>query len=297
MAEPFFTYRANGSMNRTETRLPLYDQVCITCSKATTRAYSTSFSLSIRTLAASIRNDIYAVYGFVRLADEIVDSFHDHDREVLLSRLRQDTFNALDEQISANPILHAFQKTYHRYGLERLHVEQFLQSMEWDLKRTKYDRDGFDTYIVGSAEVVGLMCLKVFVRGDETEYEKLKPPAIRLGAAFQKVNFLRDLREDYRELGRSYFPDLDMANFNDDMKRQIEKEIDEDFTAARVGIRQLPRDARFGVFLAYTYYRRLLLRIWKLSSREVMEARVSVPMPEKIFLMASAYARHRLNID
>lgn len=283
-------------MSRTSDRMDLYNAVCLACSRATTRAYSTSFSLSIRTLGSDIRDDIYAIYGFVRFADEVVDSFHGHDRSGLLVRLRDDTFRALDEEISTNPILQAFQVTFHRYGLDRHHVEQFLQSMAWDLDRTDYSREAYDAYIVGSAEVVGLMCLKVFVRGDQEAYSGLEAQAVRLGAAFQKVNFLRDLREDVQELGRSYFPDLELASFDDAAKRAIEAEIDADLAAAAEGIRQLPRDARFGVFLAYTYYGQLLRRIKKLSSQRVLRERVRVPDPIKALLLATSYTRHRLNL-
>lgn len=276
--------------------MSLYDRATVACSRATARTYSTSFSLSIRTLAPSIRDDIYAIYGLVRLADEVVDSFHGHGRTALLDDLKQDTFQALEDQISTNPILHAFQNTFHRYGLELLHVEQFFRSMEWDLERTAYDRKSFETYIVGSAEVVSLMCLKVFVRGDAEQYQALEKAAVRLGAAFQKVNFLRDLREDYQELGRSYFPGLDVALFDDNTKREIEAEIDEDFCVALEGIRRLPRDVRLGVFLAYLYYRRLLRQILELSSQTILESRVRVSAPRKALLMVSAFARHRLDL-
>lgn len=283
-------------MNPRSNRLSLYDEVSLACSRATTRAYSTSFSWSIRMLAPDIRDDIYAIYGFVRLADEVVDSFHGHDRAGLLERLKEETARALDDRISTNPILQAFQATYHRYGIDRRHVDDFLRSMEWDLNHSRYDRDRFDTYIVGSAEAVGLMCLKVFVRGDNAEYDSLKDPATRLGAAFQKVNFLRDIREDTRELGRSYFPDFDPATFGDAEKRRIEDEIEADLVAAREGIKRLPRDARFAVYAAYTLYRRLLRRIRRLSSRAILESRVRVPDGEKLLLLLGASLRHRLNL-
>ncbi len=283
-------------MTRTEQRLPPYDAIAVACSRLTTQTYSTSFSLGIRTLAPEIRDDIYSIYGFVRVADEIVDSFHDYDRRALLERYKADTFRAIDERISANPILQAFQQTFHRYELERGHVQQFLESMEWDLDRTTYDREGFDRYIVGSAEVVGLMCLKVFLRGNAERCAELEDAAARLGAAFQKVNFLRDLGEDYRELGRTYFPDVDMSNFDDETKRAIEMEIEKDFDAAVQGIRELPRDARFGVYLAYVYYRRLLRRILSLPGEAVMNTRVRVSGIQKFFLTVLAFGRHRLNL-
>lgn len=282
-------------MSRSSDRLALFRQTSLATSRATTRVYSTSFSLSIRALAPEIRDAVYAVYGFVRLADEIVDSFQDFDQRTLFARLKRDTSLALEERISTNPILHAFQWAFHAYGIERKHVDQFLQSMEWDLDRTVYNRANYDAYIVGSAEVVGLMCLKVFVRGDQPEYNRLEPAAIKLGAAFQKVNFLRDLKEDYGALGRSYFPGVEMESFDDAAKRAIETEIERDLSEARQGIKELPRDARFGVYLAYTYYKKLLHRIKRVPSSRVMVTRVRVPDTQKALLMASAYLRHRLN--
>ena len=277
-------------------RLDLFARVALNCSRDTTRAYSTSFSLSIRALAPEIRDAVYAVYGFVRLADEVVDSFQGYDQESLFERLKEDTYRAIDDRISTNPILHAFQGAYHAYGIERTHVDQFLRSMEWDLDRTAYDRVGYDTYIVGSAEVVGLMCLKIFVRGDQAEYDRLKPAAVRLGAAFQKVNFLRDLKEDYQTLGRTYFPNVNLDRFDDAAKQGIEADIREDLEEAYKGIVQLPADARFGVYLAYRYYRRLLHRISRLPSARVMDTRVRVPDSQKALLLVSSYTRNRLNL-
>ncbi|MFT5141458.1 MAG: phytoene synthase [Rhodothermales bacterium] len=283
-------------MKRTSERLALYGRVSRACSRSVTKAYSTSFSWAIRALSPGLRPDIYAIYGFVRLADEIVDSFDGYDRGALLSELKAETDRAIEDRISINPILHAFQETYHRYGIEREHVDLFLRSMEWDLDRTKYDRESFESYIVGSAEVVGLMCLKVFVQGNQEEFDRLEPTAIRLGAAFQKVNFLRDLKEDYQDLGRSYFPSIDLSRLDEAAKAQIEAEIEEDLVAARSGIAALPREARFGVYLAYTYYRQLLRRIRRVPSRAVMESRIRVPDSLKVLLIATAYARHRLNL-
>jgi phytoene/squalene synthetase len=283
-------------MTTREQRLALYNAVCLDCARTTTKSYSTSFSLSIRTLGKDIRGDIYAIYGFVRFADEVVDSFHGHDQRALLERFKEDTFRALDERISTNPILQAFQNTYHKYGLERLHVEQFLRSMAWDLDKSAYDRENYDAYIVGSAEVVGLMCLKVFVRGDQAAYESLEAPAVRLGAAFQKVNFLRDFGEDVHELGRAYFPNLDVSSFDDKAKHAVEDEIQADLDAAVEGIRGLPRDARFGVLLAYTYYRQLLKRIRRVPSARIQTLRVRVPDSRKALLLASTWARHKLNL-
>ena len=244
--------------------IALYDKVCVDCSARTTRAYSTSFSLGIRFLAPRLRNPIYAIYGFVRFADEIVDSFHHTDKVALFASFRADTERAIRDRFSMNPILHAFQQTYHRYGIDPEHVELFLRSMEWDLDRAAYDRQGFDDYIVGSAEVVGLMCLKVFTNGDQTLYDALLPPARRLGAAFQKVNFLRDLEADFR--------------------------------AAHAGIVQLPREARLGVYVAYVYYQRLFAKIRSLPSHRVLEERIRIPNSRKATLFVGSYLRHSLNM-
>lgn len=276
--------------------LALYDRVCKECSVRTTQAYSTSFSLGIRFLGPELREAIYAIYGFVRFADEIVDTFHDHDKAHLFARFKADTYEALDVRISLNPILHAFQRTYHTYGLEREHVNLFLRSMEWDLNRLRYDRADYDAYIVGSAEVVGLMCLKVFVHGDEAQYQKLLPAARRLGAAFQKINFLRDLQADFQEMGRAYFPGIDLSQFDEKAKREIEAEIDADFQAALVGIQGLPRDSRLGVYVAYIYYTRLFKKIRALSHERILEARVRIPNAQKATLFVGSYLRHSLNL-
>lgn len=276
--------------------LALYDRVCRDCSVRTTQAYSTSFSLGIRFLGPELREAIYAIYGFVRFADEIVDTFHGHDKAQLLARFKADTYEALEVRISMNPILHAFQRTYHTYGLEREHVDLFLRSMEWDLDRLRYDRADYDAYIVGSAEVVGLMCLKVFVHGDKDQYERLLPAARRLGAAFQKINFLRDLQADYQEMGRAYFPGIDLSQFDERTKQEIEAEIEGDFAAALVGIQQLPRDSRLGVYVAYIYYTRLFKKIRALSSERILEARVRIPNAQKATLFVGSYLRHSFNL-
>ncbi|MFZ4784021.1 MAG: phytoene/squalene synthase family protein [Flavobacteriales bacterium] len=274
----------------------LFDSVSIACSKKTTTSYSTSFSLGIKTLGKKFRNPIYAIYGFVRFADEIVDTFHDYDKVSLLARFREDTVRAIDEKISLNPILNSFQKVYHDFNLDWELVDTFLKSMEMDLDKTMYDRFGYEVYILGSAEVVGLMCLKVFTEGDQQEYERLKPYAMRLGAAFQKINFLRDLKADYQTLGRTYFPQLDMANFDENMKRTIEKEIAEDFHEAYKGILMLPKDARFGVYVAYTYYVRLFQKIKSLPSDRIMEERIRIPNQKKFALILKSYVQHNLNL-
>jgi len=275
---------------------PLFDNVSYNCSKLTTQAYSTSFSLGIRTLGKEIRNPIYAIYGFVRFADEIVDTFHDFEKKELMERFRKDTVLAIEEKISLNPILNAFQHTYHKYNLEWNLVDTFLKSMEMDLQQIEYDRDTYETYILGSAEVVGLMCLHVFVNGNQAEYEKLKPSAMKLGAAFQKINFLRDLHADYNALGRVYFPNVDMSQFDEPTKKTIEEEIKEDFRQAYIGILQLPKEARFGVLIAFKYYYKLFLKIQALPCDRILKERVRVANPRKIALLAKSYLQHNLNL-
>jgi phytoene synthase len=276
--------------------LKLYDRVCAECSVLTTKAYSTSFSLGIRFLGEQLRQPIYSIYGYVRFADEIVDTFHHKDKSTLFERFKADTNLALEEGISLNPILHAFQQVFHRYSLDKNHVDLFLQSMEWDLKRADYDRVGFEQYIVGSAEVVGLMCLKVFVNGDQSEYERLRPFAERLGAAFQKINFLRDIKADFQEMGRSYFPNLDMTSFDEQTKSIIEDEIEADFKEAYKGIIELPRSSRLGVYIAYIYYLRLFQKIRSLPSEQIMEERIRIPNSRKATLFVGSYLRHSLNM-
>lgn len=274
----------------------LFDNVSYGCSRLTTRAYSTSFSIGIRSLGKDLRNPIYAIYGFVRFADEIVDTFHDYPKEELLRRFRRDTELAIQEKISLNPILNSFQEVYHTYQFEWELVDTFLRSMEMDIERHGYDRSGFETYILGSAEVVGLMCLRVFTGGDETKYQELKPFAMRLGAAFQKINFLRDLRADYQELGRTYFPNLNMDSFTEREKRIIEQEIEDDFREAYKGIIRLPKDARFGVYVAYTYYVRLFKKIRSLPSERIMQERIRIPNQKKLALVLKSYVQHNLNL-
>lgn len=275
---------------------PLFDNVSFNCSKLTTQAYSTSFSLGIRTLGKKLRNPVYAIYGFVRFADEIVDTFHDFEKKELMERFRKDTVLAIKEKISLNPILNAFQHTFHTYNLEWELVDTFLKSMEMDLQQIEYDRDTYETYILGSAEVVGLMCLHVFVKGNHEEYEKLKPSAMRLGAAFQKINFLRDLHADFNALGRVYFPNVDMNQFDEPTKRTIEEEIEEDFRLAYIGILQLPKEARFGVLIAFKYYNNLFLKIQSLPCERILNERIRVANPKKIALLAKSYLQHNLNL-
>ncbi len=273
-----------------------YNKLCLSLSKSVTWSYSTSFTLGIRTLHKRLHSPIYAIYGFVRVADEIVDTFHDFDKKDLLYRFREETWRALDEKISTNPILQSFQLMVHKYNIDRDLIEAFLKSMEMDLFNDTYNAHGYNEYIYGSAEVVGLMCLKVFVEGNEEEYQKLKEPARRLGAAFQKVNFLRDMRSDFKERGRVYFPGVDFNFFNDTMKKEIEKEIEEDYKAAYQGIINLPKDARFGVYVAYIYYKALLGKIINLPANSIRNERVRVPNKQKFALLCASWFRFRLNI-
>ena len=273
----------------------LFDDVSIRCSQLVTRAYSTSFSIGILCLHRELRDPIHAIYGFVRLADEIVDSFHDYDKASLLSRFRDDCYRSLDERISLNPILNSFQATVNQFGIERSLIDQFLKSMEMDLVHKTYDDAQCEEYILGSAEVVGLMCLKVFVRGDLEQYEKLKAHAMSLGAAFQKVNFLRDLKADYVGLGRSYFPGVDLSSFDQASKDKVENDIAEDFKHAFAGIRQLPRSSRFGVYVAYAYYLTLFRKIRNTPSQEVMRTRIRIPDTQKATLLAYSYIKHQFN--
>lgn len=272
--------------------LAYYDKVCLLASKHTTRSYSTSFSLGIRSLDRRFHDPIYAIYGFVRFADEIVDTFHDFDKSLLLRLFREDTERAITERISLNPILHSFQNVVNRYGVERELYETFLNSMAMDLQDSTHDQHSYETYILGSAEVVGLMCLRVFCEGDDANYEKLKGPAMRLGAAFQKVNFLRDLRDDHHNLGRTYFPGVDVKRMTAEDKRNIEADIQADFDAALVGIRLLPKGARFGVYMAYVYFLNLFRKIKALPTERILIERVRVRNRRKLALLTTSYVRH-----
>jgi 15-cis-phytoene synthase len=274
----------------------IFDEVCIECSRNTTKSYSTSFSWGIKMLGKKFRDPIYAIYGFVRFADEIVDTFHDYDKEVLINKFRQDTVEAIKYRISLNPILNSFQKIYHEYNIEWDLVDKFLLSMEMDLGNKAYDREGYENYIFGSAEVVGLMCLRVFTENNSAQYEELRPGAIRLGAAFQKINFLRDIKADFEGLGRTYFPGLDINNFDGVKKAQIELEIAEDFKEAYKAILLLPKEARLGVYLAYVYYTRLFKKIIALPSERILEERVRIPNQHKVALIMKSYVRHNLNM-
>ncbi|MDZ4824418.1 MAG: phytoene/squalene synthase family protein [Flavobacteriales bacterium] len=274
----------------------LYDKVSVECSKQTTLAYSTSFSLGVRMLNKCYRHHIYSLYGFVRFADEIVDTFHDYNKAELIQRYRRDVEFAVAERISINPILNSFQHCYHQNNFEWSLVDCFLKSMEMDLEKSSHSIVTFNEYVLGSAEVVGLMCLKVFTNGNIEMYEKLKPFAMKLGSAFQKVNFLRDVQEDYNLRGRTYFPGLNWAEFTDAEKRKIESEIEDDFREALIGIKKLPREVRFGVYLAYVYYRRLFQKIRSVPSHQIMKERIRIPDRRKLALIVSSYVRHNLNI-
>jgi 15-cis-phytoene synthase len=274
----------------------LFDKVSVRCSRITTRAYSTSFSLGIRCLGKPLRDPIYSIYGFVRFADEIVDSFHDFDKKMLLNRFREEAYRALDERISLNPILNSFQATVHRYGIERPLIDQFLRSMEMDLSQKNYDAHGYKEYILGSAEVVGLMCLRIFCDGNESQYQHLKPFAMSLGSAFQKINFLRDLNADYNGLGRIYFPGLEITEFDEASKKAIEANIAADFHEGYIGIKQLPRSSRLGVYIAYVYYLALFKKIKNVPSEAVMQSRIRIRNRHKARLLAYSYVKHQLNL-
>ncbi len=279
-----------------ENKNDLYSRSCFECSKLVTNNYSTSFSLGIKLFAKKLRMPIYAIYGFVRFADEIVDTFHDHDKASLLAKFKQDTYQALEDRISLNPILHTFQQVVHEYKIETELIDAFLESMAMDLDDYVYTTDVYNKYIYGSAEVVGLMCLRVFCDGDEEQYQSLKSTACSLGAAFQKVNFLRDIKSDYEERGRVYFPGVDYHHFSDADKDAIEADIKADFDDAYKGIVRLPKSARLGVYLAYVYYTNLLKKIKHEPAAELSDRRIRVSDGRKILLLFNSTIRHRLNI-
>lgn len=274
----------------------LFDKISLKTSKLVTKSYSTSFSLGILFLDKEIRNHIYSIYGFVRFADEIVDTFEGYDQEYLLSNFEKDLQNSIINKISLNPILNSFQKTYNQFNLSPDLTDKFMASMAMDLNKKDYTQSSYEDYILGSAEVVGLMCLKVFLNGNNDKYEELKPYAMRLGAAFQKINFLRDLKADYEDLGRSYFPHLDIKNFNKDQKTLIEEEIAEDFKVALIGIKKLPKNSRQGVYLAYIYYEKLFLKIKKVSAQKILNERIRIPNFKKIILMVQSILRYKTNL-
>lgn len=275
--------------------MELFNKTCLQCSKVITEAYSTSFTLGIKTLHKKFHMPIYAIYGFVRAADEIVDTFHNFDKRALLHDFKKQTYEAIDSGISLNPVLHAFQCVVNEYAIDKEYIEAFLKSMEMDLDEQRYDQKLYKEYIYGSAEVVGLMCLKIFCEGDAAKFEKLREPACSLGAAFQKVNFLRDMKSDHEERGRVYFPKVEYRQFNNTLKEKIEQEIEQDFKDAYQGILGLPKSARMGVYLAYVYYLKLFKKIQALPATHILSNRVRVPNNRKLTLLLSSYLRYQFN--
>ena len=275
----------------------IFDKVSQDCSKSVTNSYSTSFSLATKMLSKSIRQDIYNIYGFVRFADEIVDTFHDYNKKELLNRFIDELNYSLKNKISTNPILNSFQSTVNKYKIDYKLIDSFLKSMKMDLKKVKYNTEKeYKEYIYGSADVVGLMCLKVFLSGNEKSFKKLKPNAMALGSAFQKVNFLRDFNADFHDLNRIYFPNLDFKNFNEESKKIIMDDIENDFKKALNGIYELPNNSKFGVYAAYKYYKRLLNKLKRTSHLKIKNERVRVPNYQKVDVLARSYVRYRLNI-
>ena len=276
--------------------MDLFHEVSQDCSRITTEKYSTSFSSAIKLLHKDLRTPICNIYGFVRFADEIVDTFHGFDKALLFEEFKKATYDAIERGISLNPILHSFQMTVNQYGIDHALIDAFLYSMELDLGKHTYDRAGYETYIYGSAEVVGLMCLYIFCDGNQAQYDALKPAAKSLGSAFQKVNFLRDVKADFEGLDRMYFPDCDFANFTQADKLAIEQDIQKDFDEAYAGILHLPIKARFGVYVAYKYYLSLFKKIQRLEPAHILESRVRIPDYGKAFILAKAGIRSQLNI-
>lgn len=276
-------------------QIKLYNDTCMECSRLITNRYSTSFSLGIKVFAKRFRAPIYAIYGFVRFADEIVDTFHDKDKATLLKRFREDTYRAIEEQISMNPVLHAFQEVVNKYHIEHELIDAFLDSMEMDLFFDRYEDSLYKKYIYGSAEVVGLMCLRVFCHDKPGQYEELKDSACALGSAFQKINFLRDMKSDFDERGRVYFPEVDFRAFNDDIKQQIELDIKKDFDHAYQGIICLPQGSRFGVYLAYKYYLNLFYKIQVAPAQRVVNERIRVNDRRKMYILFKSALRASFN--
>ena len=274
----------------------IFDRASLDCSKKITLSYSTSFSLGIRMLNKKLRDPIYAIYGFVRLADEIVDSFHDYNKNKLLNDFRSATVNAIEEKISLNPILNSFQKTVKKYSIQWPLIDVFLESMEYDLDHHECDESAYKNYIKGSAEAVGLMCLCVFTDNNYKLYKKLEPYAVALGSAFQKINFLRDIRSDHLVLKRVYFPNIDIKNFNTEEKKKIEKDILKDFDKAIIGIRGLPTSSRLGVYLAYVYYFKLFKKIEKKSATQILQKRIRINNFSKFILLTKSILKCKLNL-
>ncbi len=276
--------------------MELYDQTTFECSKLITQRYSTSFTLGIKTLNKRFHYPIYSIYGFVRYADEIVDTFHDFDKKELLDNFRQDTYKAISDGVSLNPVLHSFQAIVNEYHIEQELIDSFLHSMELDLTEQDYTEEGYDEYIYGSAEVVGLMCLRVFCEGDKALYDSLLPAAKKLGSAFQKVNFIRDIKSDYEDRGRVYFPGVDFDDFSKSAKEQIEADIQQDFDDALEGIMRLPTGAKMGVYLAYRYYLKLFRKIKNCPASRIKEERIRIPDARKMGILLSTYFQARLNV-
>ncbi len=273
----------------------LFEKTAAQCSKITTNIYSTSFSLGIKTLNKEVREPIYGIYGFVRLADEIVDTFERTDKAELLANFKQDTYNAIEKKISLNPILYSFQKVVNKYYIGKDLIEPFFDSMAKDLDKTSYSQSQYSEYIYGSAEVVGLMCLKVFCKGNSQQYKELKPYAKALGAAFQKVNFIRDIKSDIEERGRVYFPQLNLTQFDNLTKTALINDIGKDFAMAYIGIKKLPLQCRLGVYVAFVYYKKLLRKIEHTDAQLIMQARIRVSNPNKIILLLKSYLKFKLN--
>ena len=275
----------------------LYDHISGKCSKIVTQTYSTSFSMATKMLHTSIRPHIYNIYGFVRSADEIVDSFHKYPKKDLLDRFEEDLYLSLDQKISLNPILNSFQQTVNEFKIDPKLIAAFMKSMRWDLDKKVYKtEEEYKAYIYGSADVVGLMCLKVFVKGDDAQYNKLKPSAMALGSAFKKVNFLRDLKDDFQDLNRTYFPSVNFNQFDESSKSSIIAEIERDFELALTGIFKLPMEAQFGVYTAYKYYTKLLKKLKNTPSVNIQNTRIRVPNYQKMSVFASSYLKYRFNL-
>ncbi len=276
--------------------LSLYHQTTFQCSRLITQEYSTSFTLGIKALDNTLHDAIYGIYAFVRYTDEIVDTFHDYDKTTLLKEFKADTYTAIERGISTNPVIHSYQKIVNQYHIENELTEAFFQSMEMDLHKSDYTTDSYKDYIYGSAEVVGLMCLRVFCEGDKAAYERLKEPARRLGSAFQKVNFMRDMHNDYQNLGRTYFPNVDFSNFQQSAKRAIEADIQADFDEAYKGILALPKNARFGVYLAYRYYKALFIKIKRATPEVIQQERLRIPNSIKAYILLKSAVRNYANV-
>mgnify|MGYP000923369127 CR=1 FL=1 len=274
--------------------IQLFDKTSNDLSRRVSLNYSTSFSLGIKLLSKEYRWAVFATYGFVRLADEIVDTFHGFDKARLLADFKAQTYQSIREGISTNPILHSFQLAANQFGITDDLIEPFFQSMEEDLHTNTHNQKSYDEYIYGSAEVVGLMCLKIFCKGDQNQYDHLLPYARSLGAAFQKVNFLRDIKSDIEERGRLYFPNIDFNNFSDDDKLHIIEDVKKDFEHAYIGILKLPIGSRLGVYTAYIYYLKLLQKIERTTASEIMNQRIRIPNSQKIVLLAQSYVREKL---